>query len=29
MSFAPVQAHRASVNDLDTYYEVQDSGSPP
>ena len=28
MSSAPVQAHRASVNGLDTYYEVQGSGTP-
>jgi hypothetical protein len=26
MSSTPVQAHRASVNGLDTYYEVQGSG---
>ena len=28
MSSTPVQAHRASVNGLDTYYEVQGSGKP-
>jgi len=28
MSSTPVQAHRASVNGLDTYYEVQGSGTP-
>ena len=28
MCSTPVQAHRASVNGLDTYYEVQGSGKP-